>query len=457
MSPAARVVVVGAGPAGMTAALGLAEAGVAAVLVDEGREAGGQVFRAGPGGRDRRGAALRRRVAECAAIDHRAGHAAVTLDADRRLGVLTPAGRLETLVPDAVLLAPGAVELFVPVPGWTLPGVFGVGALQLLWKSAAVLPQGPLVLAGAGPLPLLAAAQLAAAGAEVAAVVDAAARPGPSTLAGLAAAPGLLLRGMGLELALRRRSIPVLRGAAVAAVLGGPEHGAEGVEIVRLDRNWEPAGPVVRRIPARTVGLGFGVRPNPELAAQAGCRLAWDPALGGWHPTTDAAGRTSLPGIYAAGDGAGIGGADLALLAGARAARTIAGDLGLPAPPAARGEALRAARLARFRGALAAWCGVRPGIYRLAGPDTVVCRCEGTTAGEIEAAARLGAGSAAAVKLATRAGMGSCQGRVCAGAVQHLAAAAASLDAGEPAPPSARPPARPVPLSAWLSGCEPER
>lgn len=450
-----RVAIVGAGPAGMAAALVLAGAGIATMLIDEGREAGGQVFRAGPRGQDRVGADLRRRIAACAAIDHRAGHSAVALDAGRRLSMLTRGGGLETIDAEAVLLAPGAVEQFVPVPGWTLPGVHGIGALQLLWKSSAVLPDGPVVLAGAGPLLLLTAVQLAGAGAEISAVVDAARRPGPAALAGLAAVPKLLLRGIGFEAALRRHGIPLHRGAAVSAVIGTPKGGAEGgveaVEITRLDRNWEPAEAAVQRIAARVVGLGFGVRPNAELAAQAGCRLAWDAALGGWHPVTDAQGRTSLPGIYAAGDGAGIGGADLALLAGARAGRAIAGDLGVPVT-SPRGEAVRAARLAWFRRALAGWCGVRPGIYRLATPGTVVCRCEGTTAGEIEAAARLTAGGTVAVKLATRAGMGSCQGRVCAGTVQHLTAAAAGLPPDGLAPPSARPPARPVPLSAWGAG-----
>lgn len=156
------------------------------------------------------------------------------------------------MAPRMLLAAPGAVEIAVPVPGWQRPGVFGLGGLQLLLKGAGTVPTGPVVLAGAGPLLYLLAAQFRAARVPVAAVIDAAARPGFSTLLGLAAQPSLLAAGIGHRWRLLWGGIPVLRRHAVTAV-DGDRSGVTAVEVARVDENWRPcrAG-AAASLPARS-------------------------------------------------------------------------------------------------------------------------------------------------------------------------------------------------------------
>ncbi|WP_374449769.1 NAD(P)/FAD-dependent oxidoreductase [Stella sp.] len=461
MSAAAETVVVGAGPAGAAAALALAEAGLAVTLVDDNARAGGQVFRTGaaggrrgPGrrgpGRDPRGAELRARLAATPGIDHRPDHEVVAIHPDRSLWVRADDGRLQRLAPRLLLVATGAVEIAVPVPGWQRPGVFGLGGLQLLLKGAGTVPTGPVVLAGAGPLLYLLAAQLRAHRVPVAAVVDAAARPGFSVLLGLATQPSLLAAGIGHRWRLLWGGIPVLRRHAVTAV-DGDRGGVTGVEVAPVDDDWRPLPGGRRRIAARTLGLGFGVRPNIELTRLAGAEHGWDVGLGGWFPKRSDELETTVPGLFAAGDGAGVLGVDNALDEGLIAAAAIARRLGRGGVLDWRAEAAidRRRRRRVFREALADWSALRPGVFAAAGADTVVCRCEDVTAGEIADAVRLGYRAPGPLKMATRAGMGLCQGRVCATAVQHLLAAAAGTDPGAVPPPSVRVPLRPVPLDAF--------
>ncbi|BBK38659.1 FAD/NAD(P)-binding oxidoreductase [Allostella sp. ATCC 35155] len=455
MRPPAETIVVGAGPAGAAAALALAEADLAVTLLDDNTRAGGQVFRTGgrtrrgPGW-DPRGAELRARIAASPAIDHRPDHEVVAIHADRSLWVRDADGRVVRMAPRMLLAAPGAVEIAVPVPGWQRPGVFGLGGLQLLLKGAGTVPTGPVVLAGAGPLLYLLAAQFRAARVPVAAVIDAAARPGFSTLLGLAAQPSLLAAGIGHRWRLLWGGIPVLRRHAVTAV-DGDRSGVTAVEVARVDENWRPLPGGRRRIAARTLGLGFGVRPNIELTRLAGAEHGWDTGLGGWFPKRTDALETTVPGLFAAGDGAGVLGVDNALDEGIIAAAAIARrlDRGGILDWRAAAAAGRRQRRRVFREALADWSALRPGIFAAADAETVVCRCEDVTAGEIAEAVRLGYRAPGPLKMATRAGMGLCQGRVCATAVQHLLAEAAGIDPGAVPPPSVRAPLRPVPLDGF--------
>jgi NADPH-dependent 2,4-dienoyl-CoA reductase/sulfur reductase-like enzyme len=449
MTGAAPVLVVGAGPAGAGVALALAEAGVATVLVDDNAAAGGQAWRGGPPlgaiGIDRRGPALRKALAASDLVDHRAGCELVDLGPGAAI-VVGPDGRLEPIAHRALVLATGAVESFVPVPGWTLEGVVGVGGLQAMIKSSGLLPPGRIVVAGAGPLLYLLAAQLCSLGSPPAAVVDAAGRPSLGALAAMAAAPRLLALGLACRTLLARHGVRLLRRTAVAAVQGATRVGA--VDLLPLDTHWRPRGAAVR-IAADILALGFGVRPNPEAGQLAGCALAFDEASRSWGIARDGHGATSVPGVFACGDATGIAGADAADTEAPAVAAAVLAHLGLPVPDAlaarVRAGQARLRRLARFRRGLAAWSGLRPGIFSLASPDTIVCRCEGTTAGRLREAAARGHPPAAA-RLLTRAGMGLCQGRTCTLAVRHL------LTGGGPDSPhpTARPPLRPVGARALM-------
>ena len=448
------VVIVGAGPAGMACALALADAGIASTLLDDNAEAGGQIFRTGPGagrlpdlpGTDPRGEALRAALARRAGlISYRPGHQVVGLHAGPVVWAVDGQDNAQRFAPRALVLATGALEVVVPVPGWTLPGVYGLGGLQTLIKSSALVPLGPVVLGGAGPLLYLVAAQLATLGVEIAAVVDAAPWPNLRQLAGMARRPELLARGVGFELALRRRGIGILRGHAVVEVVG--DDGPREVVAAPVDDTWHPHCDDVedlRRFPARVVGLGHGIRPNVELSLLAGCEHDFDIQRGGWHVRRDVELMTTVDGIYAAGDGAAVGGVDRALAEGRHAARAICRRLGKPVgTPAEDFTAFDA-----FRDAVADWSGLRPDIFHAANGDTTICRCEDVTHAELETALAHGLALPRGLKMATRIGMGLCQGRTCAPALQHLTARATGQPLAEIALPTVRTPVRPVTMAA---------
>lgn len=447
-----NVVIVGAGPAGAIAALALADAGIPSVLLDDNARAGGQVWRTGAADlgpplayTDSRGDDLRRDLARRGdIIDYRAGHEVVGLFPDLRMWVLDGGETVTSLCPKAVILATGALEVFAPVPGWTRPGVYGLGGLQALMKTSRAVPEGPVVLGGAGPLLRLVAAQMAALGAEIMAVVDAAPWPSPGQVVRMASQPGLLAKGLAFEWGLVRRGIPVHRGCAIVEVE------VDSVLVAPVDEDWRPVGGPRRRLAARVVGLGYGVRSNVELTRLAGCGHTFSPTRGGWYATRGQDMETTVKNLFLAGDGGGIGGVEAALAEGVIAAAAVAERLG-------RGEQLktkaakarrRLADLARFQDALSEWSGARPGIFAAAGEDTIVCRCEDVTRGEIAAAVAAGYTDIGPVKMSTRAGMGLCQGRTCTPAVQAIMARESGMSLAEVALPTSRAPLRPVPLEA---------
>ncbi len=452
------VAIVGAGPAGATAAIGLARLGIASVLLDDNPQAGGQIFRAGFDGSapriggDARGARLRARLQDHGAlIDHRAGHEVIALYPGPRLWVAGPQGSY-ALAPRHLVLASGALEVSVPVPGWTLPGVYTLGGLQILAKGAATVPAGRTVLAGAGPLLYLVGAQLVAAGVRVVAVIDAAARPSPGQLAEMARAPRLLARGLGFELTLRRHGVRLLRQAAVVEVVGDDR--VCEVIAAPLDGDWRVRDGGRVRLACDVAGMGFGLRPNTELTQIAGCAHDYDAAAGGWRVRRDVGFATSVANVHAIGDGAGVSGVDTALAEGMILARHLARSLGV-ATAAIDDEAdvaeRRRAGLAVFRRALTAWSGLRPGIFAAADAGTMVCRCEDVTMADLDVALDAGMTLPRGLKMRTRAGMGLCQGRTCSPAVQQRIAARSGAAMADIPMPTVRVPLRPVTAASLAS------
>ncbi|MFG2288318.1 NAD(P)/FAD-dependent oxidoreductase [Streptomyces sp. NPDC048595] len=437
--------VIGAGPAGLAAATTAAGLGLTVALVDTAARPGGQFYRqpAPALGADRpqalhhswRGYARRAALldAQLAAgrIRHFAEHHvwAVTRDAGHwavhaATGPDGAGGRAE-LSARHVLLATGAYERQLPFPGWTLPGVIGAGGAQAMLKAGLVLPGRRIVVAGSGPLLLAVAASLATAGATVPVVAEAGRYAGyaraPRTLA---ANPRKLIEAAGHAATLGRYGVRVHSRSAVTAV-----HGTERVEAVtmaRVDRDWRPVPGTGRRIPCDALAVGHGLVPQLELATALGCATRptpdGTPAL-----VVDDRQRTTVEGIWAAGETCGVGGAELAFAEGELAAHAVAGR----APGAALRR--RRERLRRFAHTMAAVHAPGSGWSAALRPDTEVCRCEEVTAGRIRRAVdELGARDTRTVKLLTRAGMGWCQGRMCGPAVAHLA--------GEPTPPADRRP-----------------
>lgn len=462
--------IVGAGPAGLAAAVTAARLGLRVTLLDAGERPGGQFYRhPAPGlGATRpqalhhdwpafatREAALRAHVSAGRIRYLPFHHVWTVVPNDDRDGwalhaVAGPEETAATVTARAVLLATGAYERQLPFPGWTLPGVIGAGGAQAMLKGGLVLPGRRVVVAGSGPLLLAVAGSLAAAGATVPAVVEAASYTAyaPQTPA-LLRNPAKLVEGAVYGSALLRHGIRLLTRHAVTEAHGRGR--VEAVTVARLDRDWRPLPGTARRIPCDAVAVGHGLVPQLELATGLGCATLRAPD-GTVALELDAEQRTSVPGIWSAGETGGIGGAQLALTEGELAAHSIAAHAAaahaaprhytaaLPAPPApARGLARARARLRAFAGAMAAahrpgagWTGWLP-------DEAVVCRCEEVPAGRVrEAVGELGARDARTVKLLTRAGMGWCQGRMCGPAVAALA--------GEEPAPDRRPLSCPVPL-----------
>lgn len=448
----ADVVIVGAGPAGAGAALALADAGIGAVLIDDNQAAGGQVWRTGPGDalagfafRDRRGDALRAALAHAGdTIDYRGATEVVGAFDGLHLWLHKDGAGVTDIKAQCLIVAGGAVEAFVPVPGWTLPGVFGLGGLQSLLKAARAVPQGPVVLGGAGPLLHLAAAQLVAIGVDVVAVVDAAHRPTLGQVFAMASNPCQLAKGMAFDWSLVRRGVPILRGHAISAILG--DGAVAEVDVVPLDAEWRPLAEGKLTLRADAVGLGFGVRPNVELTRLLGCEHDYTANRGGWHPRRTDDLETTVPSVFVAGDGAGIEGVDSAIAQGLIAAHAVAARLGKGHALATRAHHAKRRRLGlrRFRDAVDDWSRVRPGIFNLTRPDTIVCRCEDASRAQIADAVHAGYTLVGPMKMNTRVGMGLCQGRTCTFPMQHLMAAEAGVDVSQIGLPSNRTPLRPI-------------
>ena len=416
------VAIIGAGPAGMSAAIAACEHGLSVTVLDEQAAAGGQIWRgvlAAPKERMRilgedyaAGAQVAQAFGTCGAR-HLRGAAVWQVTRERLISYLHDGAHHE-LQAGKVIVCTGAMERPFPIPGWTLPGVMTAGAGQILLKSAGLAPQVPVVLAGCGPLLLLLAAQYLRAGVHIAAVVD---TTGPADWRrALPLLPQalrdwrLLAKGRGLLRELRASGTAIYTGATALAIEG--EHQAAAI---RFDT---PQGP--RHVEAGLVLLHHGIIPNTQLTRSLQAEHDWDETQLCWHPRASAQGALAdMEGFYVAGDSARIMGA---------AASAVSGRIcGL----AAAGAPTESAQLQ-----LAKLCAARPFLDRLYRPqdalripqgDTIVCRCEEITAREIRGHVANGCAGPNQLKSFTRCGMGPCQGRQCGITVSELIAQERSL------------------------------
>lgn len=423
-----RVIIVGAGPAGTRAAEALAAAGIRPIVIDEAPTSGGQIYRRQPAGFRRspqmlygpevpKAQALHATFdALRAKIDYRPDSLAWNLR-EQTLHVVS-AGVSIALPFDRLILATGATDRLLPIPGWTLPGCYSLGGSQIALKAQACSIGARPVFLGTGPLLYLVAYQYLKAGVRAAAVLDTAPASAQYRAIGkLLARPGLMARGVMMKARLKAAGIRLEQGVTPIAVEGDGE--VAGVHFTTAAGREE-------RIACDAVGMGFHLRSETQLADLAGCEFLFDDATGQWRPRADADGRTSIPHVYIAGDGARVLGADAAEAAGELAALAALSDLGWPTDLAAVTHLRqRLERLERFRQGLAIAFPWPAQIARAVPDETLVCRCEAITAGQLrETADAKDAPELNRAKALSRVGMGRCQGRYCGSAAAEILAEA---------------------------------
>jgi len=447
------LIVIGAGPAGISAALTAASCGLKTVLLDEQSRPGGQIYRnitavpptiAALLGPDyRHGESLAARLLN-SSVELSFG--TLVWDVARDLTVTAQQnGRSFQVHAPQLIAATGAMERASPLPGWTLPGVLNAGAAQLAMKSAGSVPAGRVVLAGGGPLLLLVACQLLDAGVTLAGIVETspaanrwrALRYLPAALG----APAYLAKGLRMLWRLRRAGVPMFSAASALRVEGSDR--AQALTFT--------ARGAAHRLDAEVVLLHHGVVPNTQLSRLLRVDHDWDSVQLTWRPRVDGWGETSLAGFRITGDGVSIAGALAAEPAGALAALGAAQALGrLTAPEAER-------RAAPLRGTLQQQGHIRPFLDTLYRPpewitdpsdETVVCRCEEVTAGRIREMARLGCQGPNQTKFFSRCGMGPCQGRMCGLTVTQILSSALGKEPEDVGAYRIRAPLKPVPLAS---------
>ena len=450
MSAAQQPVVIGAGPAGIRAAQTLLRYGLRPVVVDEAPLFGGQIYRQPPAHFQRSKATLYG-LDTARARDVHAAMRAMLSDIDYRGQTLVwnaEGGKLDllhqeqtsTLAYSHLIVATGATDRVLPFAGWTTPGVFTLGGAQVALKYQGCAIGSRVAFLGTGPLLYLTAWQYAKAGAQVAAVLDTATFGQQlAALPALMADPGLLARGLYLVAWLRAHGVALHRGVRPLQVLGESR--------VRALR-WSQAG-TEHELDCDAVGFGYGLQSETQLPDILGCRFGFNALQRAWLPECDAAGRTSVAGVYLAGDGAAILGADAAEWAGERAALALLADTGRALGPQARGATLerQLARKQRFRTGLerafpfpAQWAAQAP-------DDLLVCRCEEVSAGELRRTSREnGATELNRLKALTRVGMGRCQGRVCAAAAGEILAHCSAQPVQAVGRLRGQPPIKPIPF-----------
>lgn len=446
------VVVIGAGPAGMSAAALLAEMGTQVLVLDEQARAGGQIYRnikdAGPerqgiyGGDYREGMAVAENFyASGPAYENNA----VVWQVDPEGRVCYSKDNQSTRIrANYIIAATGAMERPVPIPGWTLPGVMGAGAANNLAKDAGLTPSGRVVLAGSGPLLVLEAALLAKKGVSIAAILETG--PAHPPARAVPKLPKALLRwdflqkGLFMLRDIKQSGAPHYKGVTGLKALGSGQ----------LSRVEAMAGDKSLGFDADLLLLHFGVIPNTHIFRHMGCRMEWDTLQQYWYPACDAWGRTNFERVFAAGDGSGVRGGPAARYKGQLAALEIARCLGM----ITRDE--RDSLAGPVQKALAHDGLPRPFVDAMYAPmpgalafadDTVLCRCENVTVGDVRKAVSEGVRDLNEIKIVTRSGMGPCQGRMCGPALAAVVGAELSLAPEKTGLLSVRPPLVPVPMA----------
>jgi NADPH-dependent 2,4-dienoyl-CoA reductase/sulfur reductase-like enzyme len=446
------VIIVGAGPAGISAAITASDLGLDVLVLDEQPTPGGQLYR----NIERVG----RNTLKNLGLDYSNGLSLVekfrTSGAEYQGGSIvwniepngsvcfSQGGRSSQIQGKYVIVAIGATERPVPFEGWNLPGVMGAGAIDANFKSSGTVPDGPVVLGGSGPLLLLVIGHLASLGVEIRAVLDT--TPGGNMLSAMPLLPGALkrpdylLKGVGMLLKLKRSGIKYHKN-----ITQFKAHGQEQLDSVSFSTKRGN-----HRIDTGIFLVHEGVVPRCDFTQLLKLKHHWDPVQRFWYPQTNQFGATENENIYVAGDGAFVHGGIPAAIKGTLAALDIAKKLKtLPASE-------KVDTIPKLEKELSAELAPRPfvdGLYKprrdlyRVSDQTLMCRCEEVTAGDIRQAVKEGCREPNEIKALTRCGMGHCQGRMCGVALAEIVAGELNIEPDSLQPLNVRAPVRNLSLS----------
>lgn len=459
-----ELIIVGGGPGGIAAAIEAANAGVEVMMLDENLKPGGQIYRQFENGFNvqdpkkldstyHKGQAL---VQEFESIKNQItyiNNALVWGLFPKRELAYRHNGSSTSVRYQNLIIAPGAYDRPVPFPGWTLPGVFTAGGAQRFVKMQRILPGENILLAGTGPLQLALASQILNVGGNIKMILEAGRVSNWTKFAmGFWGQWELLSQGWQHLRSIVKARVPILRRHIILEVRG--KDCVEQAVIAAVDGNWRPLKKTQRAVSVDTVCLGYGLVPSTEITRLANCRHQYEPRFGGWIPVRGENMETSVSGVFAVGDGAGVAGGQAALEQGRIAGISVAESLGRISLDDARQRKQPAfsklEKLNRLRQVLDEISMPRAGLFALARDDTVICRCEEITLGEIRQAVAAGANEINEIKRITRLGMGRCQGRMCAPAIVEIIRPENIAEAPAPGYLNIRPPLKPIELSVVM-------
>jgi len=458
------IAVVGGGPAGICAALTASRAGADVVLLDEGQQLGGQFykqpcksFQFSPGQLpDKRYLNGRRLISEVLRGRVRVLENAVVWGAFQPKEIVASVGDASlSLNPKKLIIATGAFERVVPMPGWTLPGVMTTGALQILLRSYRVVPGKRVIIAGNGPLNFQVAAELLRAQVQVIALIEAS-RPNrvralPALFTTICKGPDLVRDGLGYLFKLASAKVPILYGHAIVAIEG--DNRVQNVRVARLDDRGFPMDNTIKSIGADVVGISNGFWSANEISRALGIHHLADEKTPSILPIRNEDLETNIPGVYVVGDAAAPWGARASLAEGFIAGANAAQKLGLKLPKTILVELSynrrRLAIFRQFQQALRTIYQTPELLLQFCDADTIICRCEEVTYGKIRNLAEQGF-TIGNIKRQTRAGMGRCQGRYCSYLIQRILSDIQGTEIDEMSGWALRLPVKPVPISNIL-------
>ncbi|MAD28302.1 MAG: FAD/NAD(P)-binding oxidoreductase [Woeseiaceae bacterium] len=428
-----QVVVVGAGPAGIQCAETLVLAGIRPILIDEGQRCGGQIYRQQPENFERSKSDLYGTEADKADDVHKSFEAIrdkieylseTTVWNVAKEKLFTVCGTTQKTIPyDSLIICTGAIDRLMPVKGWDLSGTYSLGGAQIALKSQACSIGHEVVFMGSGPLLYLVAAQYIKAGATVKAVLDTSSYFNRiKALPKLLARPSVLWNGVLLNKDIMKAGVPIKTGITPIEFEGSNE---TGVQTVRFKTQFGND----KLVQCDAVAVGYHLRPETQIADLARCQFQFDKTTRQWLLQRDADGRASRSGVYLAGDGSAIMGADAAELAGKRVAMTVLEDIGQNVSKTEKNKLSHEIGIqARFANGLAQAFPWPANQAKNLTDDTIVCRCEVVSAGDLRRIVReTGAQEVNRAKAFSRIGMGRCQGRYCGHVAAEIIASEASV------------------------------